>query len=243
MNHFISAFAIVEHILRDRTGHFAAIGRSENLRGKIVDMLTVMVLGLGLFGTVMGLTGGLPWMLASTVKLPLLFFASLLICVPTLYHFSLLFGGRLTFTQTITLLLTAVTVTAVVCLGFALISLFFFLSGSDYYFMVILDVTMLAVAASAGLIFLVQGALYLGQTAPSADVTFSEWARFFVVGSARSLVLVGWIGLFAVVGTQMSWTLRPFFGAPGSSFVLLRPVQGNFGQALLYTVERLLMGG
>jgi hypothetical protein len=243
MKRLVSAFAIVEHILRDRTDHFAEIGRSEDLTSKIADMLIVTVLGLGLFGTAIGLTGGLPWMLASTVKLPLLFFSSLVICLPTLYHFSLLFGGRLTFTQTVSLLLTALTVTAVLSLGFALISLFFHFSGSEYYFMVTLDVVMLAVSSSAGLIFLVQGTLYLEQTTPPLHVTFSQWLRFFIVGSARSLTLVSWMGLFATVGTQMGWTLRPFFGAPGTTFVLIRPVQGNFYQEFLHTVERLLTGG
>jgi hypothetical protein len=242
MKHLVSAFAIVEHILRDRTGHFAEIGRSEDLTSKIADMLIVTVLGLGLFGTVMGLTGGLPWMLASTIKLPLLFFSSLVICLPTLYHFSLLFGSRLTFMQTISLLLTALTVTAVLSFGFALISLFFHFSGSEYHFMVTLDVIMLAVAGSAGLVFLVQGTLYLEQTAPPAHITFSQWLRF-VVGSGRSLILVSWMGLFATVGTQMGWTLRPFFGAPGTTFVLFRPVQGSFYQGFLRTVEWLLTGG
>lgn len=243
MKRLFSAIAIVEHILRDRTGHFAEIGRGEDQAARIADMLIVTVLGLGLYGTVMGVTGGLPWMLASTIKLPLLFFSSLIICLPTLYHFNLLFGGRLTFTQTVSLLLTALTVTAVLSFGFALISLFFYISGSEYDFMVTLEVGMLAVAGSAGLIFLVQGALYLEQTAPPVHVTSGQWLSFFVVGNIRSLILVSWMGLFAIVGTQMGWTLRPFFGAPDTTFVLIRPIHGNFYQAFLRTVERLLSGG
>ena len=84
MGHLARAFAIVERILRDRSGHFAEIGQRQALPSKIGDMLTVSLLGLGLFGAAMGLTGGLPWMLASTLKLPVLFLASLAICLPTL---------------------------------------------------------------------------------------------------------------------------------------------------------------
>jgi hypothetical protein len=182
-------------------------------------------------------------MLASTVKLPLLFFGSLVICVPTLYYFSLLFGGRLTFLQTISVLLTALTVIAILSLGFALISLFFHFSGSEYPFMVTLNVVMLAVSGSAGLIFLVQGTLYLEQTAPPARISLGHWLRFFFTGGARSLVLVSWMGIFGAVGMQMGWTLRPFFGAPGTTFVLMRPVEGNFYQGFLNVVERLLTGG
>jgi hypothetical protein len=243
MQRLSQAFAVVERILRDRTAHFSEIGSSQDLASKISDMLIVSLLGMGLFGAAMGLIGGLPWMLASMVKLPLLFLASISLCLPTLYYFSLLFGSRLTFSQTIAILLTALTVTSVLSLGFSFISLFFRFSGSNYAFMVVLDVLMLAVAGSAGLIFLVQGVLYLEQSAPPAHVSIWHWLRFFVIGGVRSLILVSWIWLFGIVGTQMGWTLRPFFGAPGTSFVLMRPVGSNFYQEFFYILRQLLTGG
>jgi hypothetical protein len=243
MRHITQSFAIVERILRDRSNHFAEIGRREELSSKITAMLLMTLLGSGLFGLAMGATGGLPWMLASLVKLPALFFLSLAVCLPTLYYFSLLFGGRLTFGQTVALLLTAQTVTAILNLGFALIALFFRFSGSGYPFMVVLSVLMLAVSGSVGLMFLVQGALYLEQNDPPARVRFWDWLRFFLTGGLRSATLMGWIGLFGIVGTQMAWRLRPFFGAPGSDFVLFVPVEGNFYQGFLNILTRLMMGG
>jgi hypothetical protein len=243
MQRLVTSFTIVERILRDRTGHFKEIGQDDGLTPKIVDMLIVTLLGLGLFGAATGLTSGLPWALSSTVKLPLVFCASLLICLPTLYYFSLLFGGRLTLLQTVAVLLTALTVTAVLSLGFALISLFFHITGSGYAFMVTLNVVMLAVSGSAGLLFLVQGALYLDQTAPPTHVSFLGWLSFFFNGGARSAVLVGWIVIFGAVGLQMGWTLRPFFGAPGTEFALTRPVDGSFYQGFFHVVEQVLTGG
>lgn len=239
MQRLARAFAIIELVLRDRTAHFSAIGDSQDLRSKINDMLIVILLSMGLFGAAMGLVGGLPWMLASLVKLPLLFLASLAVCTPTLYYSSLLFGGRLGLGQTVAVLLTALTVSSALSLGFAFISLFFLFSGSGYAFMVVLNVLMLAVSGSAGLIFLVQGALYLEQSDPPAQVSLWHWLRFFITGGVRSLILVSWIWLFGLVGTQMGWTLRPFFGAPGASFVLLRPAQGNFYQAFFDILGKL----
>jgi hypothetical protein len=243
MKRLVSSFAIVERILRDRTVHFEEVGQDEGLIPKIVDMLIVTLLGLGLFGAAMGLTSGLPWALASTIKLPFVFCASLLICLPTLYYFSLLFGGRLTILQTVAVLLTALTVTSVLSLGFALISLFFHFTGAEYAFMVTLNVVMLAVSSSAGLLFLVQGALYLEQSAPPARVTLSGWLGFFFTGGARSAVLVAWIIIFGVVGLQMGWTLRPFFGGPGTDFALMRPMESSFYQGFFQVVEQVLMGG
>ncbi len=243
MQRLSQAFAIVEHILRDRTAHFGAIRDGHDLNSKIADMLIVSLLGMGLFGAAMGLIGGLPWMLASIVKLPLLFLCSLAICTPTLYYFGLLFGSRLTFSQTVAILLTALTVTSILSLGFSFIGLFFRFSGSNYAFMVVLDVLMLAVSGSAGLIFLLQGALYLEQSAPPEHVSLWHWLRFFITGGVRSMVLVSWIWLFGIVGTQMGWTLRPFFGAPGTSFVLMRPVDSNFYQEFFHIFRQLLTGG
>ena len=34
----------------------------------------------------------------------------------------------------------------------------------------------------------------------------------------RGLVLYLWIALYAFVGSQMAWTLRPFVGYPGAAF-------------------------
>ena len=44
----------------------------------------------------------------------------------------------------------------------------------------------------------------------------------------RSLILRMWILVYGFVGTQMAWTLRPFFGAPWLSFQIFRQLSSNF---------------
>jgi hypothetical protein len=213
MRHIIGSFTIVERVLRDRIAYFAEIGRGEDLPGKIAQSLTVTVAGLAIFGFVAGLSGrDAVQALISTVKLPFLFLASGLICLPTLYYFSVLFGSRLRFLQTITFILTAQTVSAVLALGFAPISLLFLLSGSEPMFLVALNMAVLGLAAGLGLIFLAQGALYVQEVQPPPRITFFTWAWLFIKGTTRSLVLAGWIVVYGLVGAQLSWTLRPFFG-------------------------------
>lgn len=215
MRRFVQSFAIVERVLRDRMGYFAEIARGQELSCKIADLLTVTIFGLAVFGFVAGLSGrDIVQAFVSTVKLPFLFLASGVICLPTLYYFSVLFGSRLRFLQTITLILTAQTVTAILSLGFAPISLLFWLSGSESLFLVALHAAMLGLAAGLGLIFLVQGALYIQETQPPDKITFFTWAWMFVKGAFRSLVLTGWMIVYGLVGTQLSYTLRPFFGVP-----------------------------
>lgn len=48
-----------------------------------------------------------------------------------------------------------------------------------------------------------------------------------------------WTLLFAVVGAQMAWILRPFIGAPGLPFTFFRPRESNFFEAVLHAFGQL----
>jgi hypothetical protein len=57
---------------------------------------------------------------------------------------------------------------------------------------------------------------------------------------ASMLLLYIWILLFGFVGTQLAWTLRPFFGDPGKPFELFRDIEGTFYGNILSTLGSLL---
>ena len=57
---------------------------------------------------------------------------------------------------------------------------------------------------------------------------------------ASMLLLYIWILLFGFVGTQLAWTLRPFFGSPGQPFELFRDIDGTFYSDILSTLGSLL---
>jgi hypothetical protein len=48
-----------------------------------------------------------------------------------------------------------------------------------------------------------------------------------------------WILLFGFVGTQLAWTLRPFFGSPGMKFSLYREIDGNFYAEIFKSLSHL----
>jgi hypothetical protein len=52
-------------------------------------------------------------------------------------------------------------------------------------------------------------------------------------------LLYVWILLFGFVGTQLAWTLRPFFGSPGQPFGLYREIDGNFYAEIIRTLSHL----
>jgi hypothetical protein len=53
---------------------------------------------------------------------------------------------------------------------------------------------------------------------------------------ASMTLLYVWILLFGFVGTQLAWTLRPFFGSPGQDFELFRSIDGNFYVDIVRTI-------
>jgi hypothetical protein len=56
---------------------------------------------------------------------------------------------------------------------------------------------------------------------------------------ASMTLLYVWILLFGFVGTQLAWTLRPFFGSPGEKFQIFRSIDGNFYVDIVRTLGQL----
>lgn len=60
-----------------------------------------------------------------------------------------------------------------------------------------------------------------------------------VLGSHTKAVFKCWMVLFAMVGGQMSWVLRPFLGDPNQPTEFLREREGNFFEAVWKTIQQL----
>ena len=303
---------IIERILRDRGSIWQQIVEERELNRLTGQMLASSAIALAGYGAVLGFFNGALMALTSAVKLPLLFLVTLAICLPTLYLFNLVFGARLSMKQSVSLVMVAITVTAMLAVAFAPISLFFLITAPDYNFFKLLNVAILALSALVGLRFLTGGMRVLaehgllsparpepapvaaepatvaepatpslpakeeekvpaavgaptanggGTAAPAAVATPTflvarvgpsqrVWdpaqGRYTKqpVGAATerpaSMTLVYiWILLFGFVGTQLAWTLRPFFGNPDSTFALFREIEGNFYAEIFRTIAGL----
>jgi hypothetical protein len=217
-------FSIIEKILRNRHDYFTEIREGIELREKMKAMLVSSVCFFALYGAVMGSTHSLWQTMSSAVKLPLLFLATLLVCVPSLYFFSLLFGSNQSLNQNLAVILTAITVTSVLLLSFAPITLFFLLTApSQYQFFKLLNVGIFTISGLMGIVFLYQGMKIV--SGPDLEGA-----------STRRWVLIMWMFVYAFVGSQMAWTIRPFIGAPGTPFELFRQLGGNFYTNILYSL-------
>lgn len=194
-------------------------------------------------------------MIASGVKFPLLFFLTLLVTFPSLYVFNALIGSRLSVVSAFRLLIASMGVMLAVLASLGPIVVFFSLSTTSYPFMKLLNVGMCGVAGLLGLAFLlrtlhrlvlvqetgqkpvvpqaaVQDDEKALQDAKSVDAKLNPSGALDRVGSFTSRKAINvfriWTVVFALVGAQMGWVLRPFIGSPDLGFQWLRARESNF---------------
>jgi hypothetical protein len=208
-------FGVLIGLLRNRTAFLEEIRDGIKLETKNIALLLCSSIFFAIYGGIIGSSHSWMQALSSSVKLPALYLITLIICFPTLYFFNILFGSRKSFGQHFAMLLTSVSVISVLLFSFAPITLFFLISTQNYQFYKLLNVAVFAITGFIGIKFLYQGMSMLSKEDEEGQSTRMSILRF-------------WLILYAFVGTQLAWTLRPFFGSPNSPFELFRQMQGNF---------------
>lgn len=219
-------FATVMTLLRERQQFLEDIRQGNRLQIKLFSLLVASSILFGIYGLIIGCSSGILQGLFSAVKLPALYLLTLIICFPTLYFFNVMFGSKQTFEQYLTLLMTAMAEMSVLLLGFAPVTLFFMLSTQDYQFFILLNVAILGLTGVLGIKFFYEGMIYMTEK--------DEEGR-----KLRLNILRFWLILYGFVGTQLSWTLRPFFGAPGEPFQLFREQESNFYLNVMQAISSL----
>jgi hypothetical protein len=217
-------FSVVMYLLRERQQFLEDIREGVKLKSKIFGLLIASTVFFAIYGAILGASSTWMQCLVSAVKLPALYLLTLIICFPTLYFFNVMFGSKRTFEQYLTLLMTAMAMISVLLFGFAPVSLFFLISSTNYSFFLLLNVAIMAVTGFLGVSFIYQGMHFLSeQDAEGKDI--------------RLNILRFWLGLYAFVGSQLGWTLRPFFGSPGMPFQLFRARESNFYLSLWESIR------
>ncbi len=169
-------------------------------------------------------------LLATTAKVPLLFLLTLAVTFPSLYVFTALADSKLRWEGTGRLLLAGLVVDLALLSSFGPVTGFFTLSTESYPFMILLNVLFFSAGGAAGLLFLRRALARVWDPTPGEELRSARRSR---------LVFRIWVVIFAVVGAQMGWILRPFIGAPDLPFTLFRPRTSNFFEAVLRTVGKL----
>ena len=216
-------FSVLIGLLRDRKTFLEEIREGVQLQSKITALLICSSLFFGIYGAIIGSYSTWAQTISSAIKLPALYLMTLIICFPTLYFFNVLFGSKRTFGQHFAMLITSVSVIGVLLFSFAPITWFFLISTYNYQFFQLLNVAIFAITGFIGIKFLYQGMQVLAEE----DIEGID---------TRRKLLRAWLFLYAFVGTQLAWTLRPFFGAPGQPFELFRQMEGNFYLSVMQAI-------
>lgn len=258
----LQLLASVDRLLR---GQFTR--RDDLLAGKIgvptrTLCLAAILLGaayggfMGIFALMREQNPSTAQLLATIVKVPLLFLATLLVTFPSLYVFSALANSRLRGLDTLRLLVAAIAVNLALLASFGPITGFFTLSTSSYPFLVVLNVIFFTIAGAAGVMFLRRALVHLFSPEPVAVAApppplppggdEEAWpARPPApvrqrAGDAGAGIFRIWIVTYALVGAQMAWILRPFIGVPEQAFTFFRQRDSNFFEGLWDALRALL---
>jgi hypothetical protein len=225
MNHFSTLIGL----LRDRATFLTEVHDHTKIEAKILSLIIASSLFFAIYGAIIGASNSWQQMLVSMVKLPALYLLTLLICLPTLYFFDILFGSQADFKQYVVLSLTTVSIISVLLFSFAPITLFFLFSIRDYHFFLLFNVAIFTLTGFVG--------VNLFYKAVRQVLEFDENTP-----PIRNRLLLFWLVLYGLVGSQLGWTLRPFFGSPSEPFQLFRNIEGNFYAQVLRSLLSLLTG-
>jgi len=184
-------------------------------------VLWIVVFG-AFYGCVMGSFGGftgerLLQLLYSAVKVPLLLLVTFAIGLPTLFLLHTLLGLRQDFAEARRALLAAQAGLTLVLASLAPLTAFFYVSSTDYQAAVLFNAAMFAVASL------------------SAQGILLRLYRPLVARNGRHRwLLAAWLGVYAFVGIQMAWTLRPFVGSPDAPTRLFRSDIGDNAYVVVF---------
>jgi hypothetical protein len=192
----------------------------------LAQLRMIVVCGLA-YGAVMGAYNGFAgagWkqMLLSASKVPVLYFVTFLLCIPSFFVLNTLAGLHGDFPRVIQALLAFQSLAAIVLAALAPITGLMNVSTANYGFIVLWNGVMFAVAS------------LLGQWRMRQEY------RVLIAGNPRHRVLLRvWTLLYWFVAIQMAWVLRPFIGDPTKPFQLLRPqAWGNAYMEVIRLVGR-----
>lgn len=234
-----------------------------------VILLLGMIYGIcmGVFAKAGSGNGAYMQIIASMVKVPALFFLTLIVTMPSLYVFNALVGSRLTFPAVLRLLVGSTGVILAVLSSLGPIIAFFSISTTSYTFILLLNVIIFSIAGFLGLGFLLQTLhritvaqaneppplptepVVADPNNPNFTGALPEQPSVLdrvhphIITPKVSLIFRIWMIVFALVGGQMSWILRPFIGRPDRPFTWFRDKESNFFEALWHILIGMLGAG
>lgn len=182
----------------------------------------VVICGMA-YGAAMGTFGGVSgdriWQTAySAAKVPMLLAATVALSLPSFFVINTLAGLRADFAAAARGVVASQAGLAVILVSLAPLTLFWYATSENYSHAILFNALMFAVAA------------FGAQT-----LLRRSYAPLIARDPRHRRLLRTWIAIYAFVGIQLSWTLRPFVGSPNAPARFFRG--GDFENAYVIVAE------
>ncbi|HKQ49494.1 MAG TPA: hypothetical protein VJZ71_15590 [Phycisphaerae bacterium] len=165
------------------------------------------IYGASMGGFSLDLGAGRLWLVFfSAVKLPLLLLATTALCLPVFYVVNAVAGLRDDFPEALQAIFSGQAGLAIALASLAPITAFCYVSGLGYQTALLLNAAMFVLATCAGHV-----------------ITVRYYRVLVRRRGLHTLMALLWFVLYAFVGIQMAWMLRPFIGDPSSPPAFFRP--------------------
>jgi hypothetical protein len=213
--------------LQNKEDFFEKLTQPEGVGRRILSQYLLLCLFSFLYGIVMGSYHGFLQAVTAGVKVSVMFSLVLLICFPAFFIIQFVLGSKLKLYQMTSIILSGFVLTTAIMVSFAPIVIIFLLTGSNYYFLQLLHIS----------IFLLSGIFGMKTIIDALKFSCEKKSVYPQIGV---VVFRFWVVILAFVGIQLAWNLRPFLGDRGQPFELFRKYEGNFYAALIYSGKQLL---
>ena len=191
---------IIDDLLRVQ-GWALEPGRSVRRILQLIILLTTFGVIYGAFmGSYPGPSGPrITQMLYSGIKVPLLLLATFTLSMPSFFVLNTLLGLRQDFAQSLRALLATQAGLTIILASFAPFTAFWYVSVDNYNAAILIN------------------AFLFGAASISAQILLHRFYQPLIKRNPRHRLLRRfWLIIYAFVGIQMGWVLRPFIGNPDS---------------------------
>lgn len=200
---------------------------AEDRRLALLRLVAMIALFGVFYGAVMGTFGGVRGerslqLFYSGLKVPLLLLVTFALSLPSFFVLNTLLGVRNDFAESLRALIATQAVLTIILASFAPFTALWYASSAAYKPAILFNAVMFGVASVAA-----QGIL-------------RRWYAPLIARNARHRMLLRiWLIIYAFVGIQMAWVLRPFVGDPNQPTHFFR--EGAWGNAYV-EVARMIVG-
>jgi hypothetical protein len=212
-------FHYIDRVLRGATVSDSAEG-SVRVRHGVV----MVIAGGFLYGAAMGAFGGRTatvQMTYAAVKVPMLIVVTAALALPSFFVLNSLLGLRSDFGEVLRALAVTQAAVAIILACLAPYTLLWYALTLDYHEALLFNAAMFAAASLS-----------------AQWVLRRSYGPLIARNSRHRVLLRVWICLYAFVGIQMGWVLRPFIGQPGRPATFFR--EGAWGNAYVYVYDTVL---